>query len=112
MPDNTFFAGVDSDATKRPAIKYVAIWPATETHLQKYLPQARRMVAETPALYDAVVRPYIESKLGDRLAWVYNILDHKKEVDRIVFEDTDRPNGLVLLPDLYGALRRTFARLS
>lgn len=32
--------------------------------------------------------------------WVYNILDHKKEVDRIVFEDPDDEQGFVLLPDL------------
>ena len=58
------------------------------------------MVAETPALYESVVAPYIQGKLGDRIAWVYNILDHKKEVDRIVFEDPDRQRGFVLLPDL------------
>lgn len=31
---------------------------------------------------------------------MYNILDHKKEVDRIVFEDPDDEFGFVLLPDL------------
>lgn len=34
------------------------------------------------------------------IQWVYNILEHKKEVDRIVFEDTDSETGFVLLPDL------------
>ena len=32
--------------------------------------------------------------------WVYNILEHKKEVERIAFEDTDPENGFILLPDL------------
>lgn len=32
--------------------------------------------------------------------WVYNILDHKKESDRIIFEDPDKDIGFVLLPDL------------
>jgi m7GpppX diphosphatase len=32
--------------------------------------------------------------------WVYNILEHKQETDRIVFEDSDPETGFVLLPDL------------
>lgn len=32
--------------------------------------------------------------------WVYNILEHKQEADRIVFEDPCKENGFVLLPDL------------
>lgn len=34
------------------------------------------------------------------LQWVYNILEHKKETDRIVFEDPDTETGFILLPDL------------
>ena len=34
------------------------------------------------------------------LQWVYNILDHKAEVDRIIYEDLDPINGFMLLPDL------------
>lgn len=34
------------------------------------------------------------------LQWVYNILDHKKEFDRIIFEDPNKDIGFVLLPDL------------
>ncbi len=34
------------------------------------------------------------------LQWVYNILGHKKEADRIVYEDSDPENGFILLPDL------------
>ncbi len=33
------------------------------------------------------------------LQWVYNILDKKAEADTIIFEDADRANGFVLLPD-------------
>ena len=31
--------------------------------------------------------------------WVYNILEHKKESERIVYEDLDPETGFVLLPD-------------
>lgn len=34
------------------------------------------------------------------MQWVYNILEHKQEVDRIVFEDPCKENGFILLPDL------------
>ena len=34
------------------------------------------------------------------LQWVDNILEHKSEADRIVYEDSDDENGFVLLPDL------------
>lgn len=32
--------------------------------------------------------------------WVYNILDHKKESERIAYEDPCPENGFILLPDL------------
>lgn len=34
------------------------------------------------------------------LQWVYNILEHKAEVNRIICEDLHPDNGFVLLPDL------------
>lgn len=34
------------------------------------------------------------------LQWVYNILERKAEVERIVFEDEDPLTGFVLLPDI------------
>lgn len=32
--------------------------------------------------------------------WVYNILDHKKEQERVIFEDPSPQTGFVLLPDI------------
>lgn len=34
------------------------------------------------------------------LQWVYNILEHKKEKERIFFEDPCKETGFILLPDL------------
>ena len=34
------------------------------------------------------------------MQWVYNILEHKQEADRIIFEDPDPEIGFILLPDL------------
>lgn len=58
------------------------------------------MIKESPDVYAKIVEPYIQTMIGSRLEWVYNILDHKAESDRILFEDPDRQNGFILLPDL------------
>lgn len=34
------------------------------------------------------------------LQWVYNILEKKSEVERIIFEDPDVETGFVLVPDM------------
>lgn len=80
-------------------IKTTIIHPSTDKHIQKYSSQRVYMMTETPAMYYNVTLPYIES-LQFSLNWVYNILDHKAEVERIVFEDLDTNNGFVLLPDM------------
>lgn len=95
------FVSQKSDPRHSPSAKYSIIYPATETHIRKYAQQKRRMVAETPALYQSVVLPYILGMIGERLRWVHNILDHKAESERILFEDPDPVNGFILLPDLY-----------
>lgn len=82
-------------------VKITLIYPATETHVRKYSQQNTRMVTETPEIYKKFVKPYVESKrTGGRLNWVYNILEHKAESDRIIVEDIDEKDGFILLPDL------------
>lgn len=34
------------------------------------------------------------------LKWVYNILEHKSEAERIIVEDVDPINGFILVPDM------------
>ncbi|KAB0792467.1 hypothetical protein PPYR_14426 [Photinus pyralis] len=75
------------------------IHPATEKHIKKYSIQNVYLVDETPALYEEVTLPHITEEQFD-LQWVYNILDHKSEADRIVFEDPDDTDGFILIPDL------------
>lgn len=75
------------------------IHPATENHIEKYTKHDSRLIVETVEDYKSITLPYITmSQLN--LEWVYNILDHVSEVDRIVFEDPDPFNGFVLLPDM------------
>ncbi|KAK3928759.1 m7GpppX diphosphatase [Frankliniella fusca] len=81
------------------AVKATVIYPASEKHIQKYEIQTIHIVNESPELYSSVIQPFLEKEQLN-LQWVYNILDHKSEVDRIVAEDTDPSLGFVLLPDL------------
>ncbi|CAN7937107.1 unnamed protein product [Ixodes hexagonus] len=82
------------------------IWPATQKHVDKYLPKTQYMVAETPQLYKEVTEPYIASQQFS-LQWVYNILEHKKETERILYEDPDPETGFVLLPDMKWDTKQT-----
>ncbi|XP_017778004.1 PREDICTED: m7GpppX diphosphatase [Nicrophorus vespilloides] len=80
-------------------IKTTIIHPATDKHISKYSGNISFMVDETPELYKNIILPHIIEEQFD-LSWLYNILDHKKEVERIIYEDNSESNGFVLLPDM------------
>ncbi|XP_071544867.1 m7GpppX diphosphatase [Panulirus ornatus] len=80
-------------------VRTTIIYPAEEKHILRFEKQPSSFINETPALYEEVTKPFIESSSFSK-QWIYNILEHKKEADRIVFEDPDPDCGFVLLPDL------------
>ncbi|XP_037034086.1 m7GpppX diphosphatase isoform X2 [Bradysia coprophila] len=80
-------------------IKTTIIYPATDKHIEKYSSQEIRLLLETAELYRTVTLPYLISHQFS-LDWVFNILDHKKESERIAFEDPCPDTGFILLPDL------------
>ncbi|CAL8090109.1 unnamed protein product [Orchesella dallaii] len=84
---------------KSAAIKATIVYPATQKHVDKYMHHDLFLVDETPALYEKVTLPHLEGTQFN-IQWVFNILEHKKEEDRIVFEDPDSTTGFILLPDL------------
>jgi len=47
------------------------------------------MVTETPQLYESAVQPHITSILSNErsLSWLWNILDKKKEVERLLLDE-------------------------
>ncbi|XP_023221796.1 m7GpppX diphosphatase-like [Centruroides sculpturatus] len=81
------------------SIKATIIHPASEKHIQKYSHQPLHFITETIEMYKNVTLPYLETKQFS-LQWVYNILEHKSEVDRIICEDDDPDVGFILIPDL------------
>ncbi|KAJ1149549.1 hypothetical protein NDU88_002356 [Pleurodeles waltl] len=79
-------------------IKTTLIFPATEKHIKKYLRQEVFLIQETGEDYRNITLPFIESQ-SFSLQWVYNILEKKAELDRIVYENPSPTDGFVLLPD-------------
>ena len=75
------------------------IYPATDAHIAKYAQQEYFFLRETPDDWRTVTQKHIEQQQFS-LQWVYNILEHKTEAERIVFEDADERDGFVLLPDM------------
>eukprot|EP00908_Phaeocystis_cordata_P011331 Transcript_22200.p4 GENE.Transcript_22200~~Transcript_22200.p4 ORF type:complete len:331 (+),score=143.84 Transcript_22200:79-993(+) len=71
------------------------ICPANEVDVAKYTQQERHLVRETAELYRAATEPFVAALPPKQLAWVWNILDHKKEVESII----DESEHYVLLPD-------------
>ncbi|KAJ8275626.1 hypothetical protein COCON_G00073780 [Conger conger] len=79
-------------------IKTTVVCPATEKHVKKYLRQETFLLEESGEDYLSITLPFIQSQ-SFSLQWVYNILEKKAEVERVVFEDPDPQLGFVLLPD-------------
>lgn len=48
---------------------------------------------------DSRVLSKLKNRFFSLFQWVYNILEHKKEVERIIFEDPCKELGFILLPD-------------
>ncbi|CAH1974321.1 unnamed protein product [Acanthoscelides obtectus] len=81
------------------AVKATVIHPATEKTIQRYTSQKHYMIEESPKIYKDIILPNLAEE-EDHLQWVYNILEHKSEADKIVVEDTDPNDGFVMVPDL------------
>ncbi|VVU94611.1 Scavenger mRNA decapping enzyme C-term binding [seawater metagenome] len=74
------------------------IKPASEKDIQKYRSFNKINFIETPDYYLNKVLPYIEKYecIPDKLDWINNILEGKKENEKIILSNDD----FVLLPDI------------
>lgn len=80
-------------------LKVTIIYPASEKHIVKFSAQPKHLLEETAQDYRTVTLPHLEQEQLS-LEWLYNVLEHRKEQDRIVFEDPSDETGFILLPDL------------
>ncbi|KAJ1983152.1 hypothetical protein H4R34_001438 [Dimargaris verticillata] len=83
-----------------PDLKLELIYPATALHIAKYAFQPRRLILETPQLYQTAVLPYVASLPAQRIQWVYNILEGRSEQDKLLANHlAEDGQGFVVLPD-------------
>ncbi|XP_014214909.1 m7GpppX diphosphatase [Copidosoma floridanum] len=75
------------------------IHPATQKHIDKFIRKELYMVNETYETYENITKPFLEAN-NFSLQWVDNILAHKAEFEKIIYEDSDPDNGFIMLPDL------------
>ncbi|XP_002127473.2 m7GpppX diphosphatase [Ciona intestinalis] len=84
-------------------IKATVICPATKKHIRKYMKQKLTVVQETKEDYLNITLPYLEKQFASNvfnLQWVFNILEHKAETERVLFEDDNKNTGFMLMPDM------------
>lgn len=84
-------------------LKCIVVYPANESVMIKYTHSDCILFSETPDHYLKVVEPYIAKRIAtepDYNQWVYNILDGKSEVDRVILNDPDIHSGFMLVHDL------------
>ncbi|KAJ4301639.1 hypothetical protein N0V90_003732 [Kalmusia sp. IMI 367209] len=83
-----------------PDFKLNLIYPCTEKHIKKYSAQGVRIVTETPEVYAAYVRPWIQrQREKGTLNWVFNIIEGRTEQEDVIYRETGH-EGFLLLPDL------------
>ena len=80
-------------------VKTTVIYPCTEKHIIKYRRKEPYIAYETPEDYKNITLSYVKEKAVS-LQWVYNVLEGKSEVDRVIHHDKDPINGFLLAMDL------------
>ncbi|XP_034185636.1 decapping enzyme, scavenger [Osmia lignaria lignaria] len=97
---NTIYGNYECfPAKKYTGINAMVIHPATSKHIDKFTKKELYMIDETYELYQKITVPYIESS-SFSTEWIHNILEHKAEQDKIVYEDRNEKTGFVLVNDL------------
>ena len=71
------------------------ICPANEYDIAKYSQQKMILVRETTEIYQTITLPFVESIPVKQMAWIQAIMDHKAEMEKLIWEN----DGCMLLPD-------------
>ncbi|KAI0251928.1 scavenger mRNA decapping enzyme [Lactifluus subvellereus] len=91
-----------SPSEDRPDVKINVICPATDVHIRKYSKQQVHIVRETPAMYERIVRPYIDAFPASRTQWIDAIVSGQSEAEKVLFRSPPEadPFGFLILPDM------------
>jgi len=77
--------------TKVPLTQCNFLYPATEALIQKHSAVRRFLLRETIEMHQQITRPLFIDQIDHQKSneWLYNILEHKKEVELRVFENDE-----------------------
>lgn len=92
----------DSGATIN-HLKAIIIVPANEAIMTKYSRHEIVFFSETCEVYAKIVEPFLAYMLikeSNYNQWVYNILEGRSEVDHVLYNDTNKDSGFMLMPSL------------
>lgn len=92
----------DTDATVN-NLKAIIVLPANDTVMNKYSHSKTVFFSETAEIYAKIVEPFLANMLTNESnynQWVYNILEGRSEADHVLYNDTDKESGFMLLPSL------------
>ncbi|OAD55572.1 m7GpppX diphosphatase [Eufriesea mexicana] len=84
---------------KHNGINAMIIHPATAKHIEKFRRKELHIIDETYELYQKITLPCIESS-SFSIEWIFNILEHKAEQDKIIYEDSNEKTGFMIVNDL------------
>lgn len=73
------------------------IHPCTSWHVNKYTFKPMFLIEETSDDFNLITQPYIDTLPAKKLQWLFDILDGKKEAERVLVSDPDPDNGFVLV---------------
>ena len=68
-------------------------------HVSRNTAQAPKIVRETPSSYAAKHVPYMRSIPEGAIGWVYKILNKEKEVERLLYDDSNPNHGFLINVD-------------
>jgi m7GpppX diphosphatase len=71
--------------------------PCTWWHVAKYTKKQVVLIEETPADFTQITAPYVDALPPKKLQWLFDILDGKKEAERVLVADPDAQSGFVLV---------------
>lgn len=77
------------------------VFPATEKHIAKYSWEAVHIIRETEEDYETITKPMVDGQFEKQvfnLTWIYNIIEGKAEVHKVVCEKED-DDGFVVVMD-------------
>lgn len=85
--ENSLFRKYTAEITLESVVE--VIYPATKAIYYKNLQANTYQIAETRAIYEEITKPYIDTVPISNTEWVRNVLEGKKELDKVWYREDE-----------------------